>query len=255
MSKFIGTKIPNSGFVERIYCNTRENCQRVNYFLSKLTFVANPFFSTPIYPLLANADGRPVIFAMIDGNYYEITIVTDLATYSYENIYVYDPDNIESSGWKKDIVEINAEVVDNLFDLSIGVENELLSGILSISEFTTPRLKDVIRDIANSIREKDGSSSLIKTIEMSDQILQIPSKTSLKYMKDVSGIKFNKELDKELIYNKLASLTYSPDSSLTNNFNGLSTSSYLIAWGTTRNDMSDNYAWFKAFKAICLSLW
>ena len=248
MSKFIGTKIPNSGFVEKIYCNTRESCERVNYFLSKLTFVANPFFSTPIYPILANAEGKPVIFAMKDGNYYEITLVTDLATYSYEHIYVYDPDAIENSGWKKDTVEINVDVVNNLFDLSIGVENELLSGILSISEFTTPRLKDVIRDIANSIREKDGSSSLIKTIEMSDQILQIPSKTSLKYMKDVSGIKFNKELDKETIYSRLASLTYSPDSSLTNNFNGFSTSSYLIAWGASRNDMSDNYVWFKAFK-------
>lgn len=174
MSKFIGTTIPNSGFVGTIYGNTNESCKRVNSVLSRVTYVANPFLSDPIYPILVSASGQPVIFAMKDNDYYEITLVHNLQAGSFEYIYQYDPTDLNNSGWKKDSLEINTNVVDSFSGLAVGSNNNLLNGILSISEFSMPPLKSVLKDIANAIREKSDSEGLIKTIEMSDKISELP---------------------------------------------------------------------------------
>ena len=248
MSKFIGTTIPNSGFVGTIYCNTNESYKRVNSVLSRVTYVANPFLSDPIYPILVSASGQPVIFAMKDNDYYEITLVHNLQTGSFEYIYQYDPTGLDGSGWKKDIIEINTNVVDSFSGLAVGSNNDLLNGILSISEFSTPPLKSVLKDIANAIREKNDSEGLIKTIEMSDSILDLPGKISLNYKKDVVGVKINKDLNEETIYNKLSSLTFTPDSDLSEKYFGIPIYSYLIIWGEINQNEPGNYCWLRAFK-------
>ena len=100
MSKLIGTKIPNSGFVKKLYCNNEASCEEVNAILSKLTFVDHPVLQIPTYTLLANAEGKPVIIIVGMGNGYEITLVDDFNNPEggMFTIYLYDPNDLENAG-------------------------------------------------------------------------------------------------------------------------------------------------------------
>lgn len=133
MTKWKGTTVPNSGYIEKVYFNTSLSIEEVVNELEKLTYVLTPFLSHPVSPLLFSENGSPVIFAVKGeyrgGIFYEINYSTDIINRVYEKVFS------DSVGWKKDLCIINSSVIDIFSEIPVGTENDKISSLFSITQF------------------------------------------------------------------------------------------------------------------------
>ena len=137
MAKWKGTTVPNSGFVEKVYLNTKLSIEETVEELKKLTYIPPEEGEGYLTYLLVASDfskGIMVVKEDFENSYYiidAISMTPYFADYGMaENLGI-------SAGWNPEFngeIEINAEIIDN-FGISIGTENDKISSLFSITQF------------------------------------------------------------------------------------------------------------------------
>ena len=144
MAKWQGTVVPNSGYVEKVYFNNKLSADEVYNILSQLTYIETPFLTYPVYPILFANDGNPVMFvakyigSVSNLTYYDIFLSTDITNPetavtilnmdSSNDILIVEFNNTEYT--------INKEVINDYSGLPIGIQNDLISSLVSSTPFT-----------------------------------------------------------------------------------------------------------------------
>ena len=191
MSKWQGTPVPNSGYVEKLYFNTNLPIDEVMELLASLPYVLTPFLGFPLYPILFSNSGSPVIFVvkveMSDAmTRYEIQYATDIVNQVSEVIFA----GIDSEGagplplldgkfWSMSECETNCDVISNYSGINVGANNEVISKLVSITPFVEVQeqltLNSFLTSIADAIRSKKGTTDKINASNFASEIESIES--------------------------------------------------------------------------------
>lgn len=118
------TAVPNSGYVDKVYFNTKLSAEEVDSYLSKLTYV--DFDGMLVNVLFTNATGTNILLVFNDGVKYEIFHATSIDGSGYTQIYYTD------KGWLLDKFEINDTGASELMGLSIGSQNDLIKDLVYV---------------------------------------------------------------------------------------------------------------------------
>ena len=189
MSKWQGTPVPNSGYVEKLYFNTNLPIDEVMELLASLPYVLTPFLGFPLYPILFSNSGSPVIFVvkveMSDAmTRYEIQYATDIVNQVSEVIFA----GIDSEGagplplldgkfWSMSECETNCDVISNYSGINVGANNEVISKLVSITPFVEVQeqltLNSFLTSIADAIRSKKGTTDKINASNFASEIESI----------------------------------------------------------------------------------
>ena len=143
---YVGTIVPNTGYVENIYFNTNLSVEEVVSMLDKLTYEAN---TNANFIVVGSTLEKMIACRKIDEFYLiEVNLdgVNNIPIFSsnpdeYDILYGWKPYQraIETAGLTNPI-EFNANVMDALnvggINAEIGAENDILSQLVSTSPFT-----------------------------------------------------------------------------------------------------------------------
>ena len=172
MSKWQGTPVPNTGYVENVYFNTALSIEEVENYLSKLSYIKTDFAKNKVSPLLCSTQPNIIIFALVleTGNHL-ICTAEDLTNGNYEIIYDY------GNGFKIDVLNINNNLTSELLTIPIGTQNNLLSSLFSITPFVEVQekvtLNSFLKSIADAIRSKKGTTDKINASNFASEIASI----------------------------------------------------------------------------------
>ena len=132
---YTGTTVNNTGTVSTVYFNDKLSLFETTKLLMKLDYVDTPFLSNPIAPLLFSSSGSPVIFAVQTYDGYEINVSTNIANGVFERIFIDYEFGGDMPGWYMNSYNVNSSVISNYQGIPVGVQNELLSSLFSITPF------------------------------------------------------------------------------------------------------------------------
>lgn len=154
-----GTTVPNTGTVEKVYFNTEMSIDEIVNILSQLTYNEDMEYSLFKSKLLGETNVTSEITIMMipkevfieQGLNINIDIFAIFANVSFENndIPVFlniDPSligwgDVAKQGWNVDYLEFNINAVNN----EVGLQNDLLSSIISTTPFTYANEKVLYR--------------------------------------------------------------------------------------------------------------
>ena len=151
MANWIGTPVPNTGYVEKVYLNTALSAEEVASIIESANL---PFTDGDNYYLAYNNDNVKIrISIMSDGsnNYYTI--------YDNNNYFINtSAAGLGYVGWNPEfngVIEVNSELVDTYTwsttdSASVGTHNEALSSLFSTTPFEkekTYRFKKLDNDV------------------------------------------------------------------------------------------------------------
>lgn len=165
MANWKGTPVPNSGLVEKVYFNTNLSNDEVISLLSGLTYSED---ADNAYSILETTDESCRLVIMAGGlMIVDIARITDMENGDMTPLLWVSP-NADSeminaygfSGWNPNvngIVEVNAEVLSTATNGSyeIGLENDKLSSLFSITPFTQSEDKNILMHPKN----EDGTAN------------------------------------------------------------------------------------------------
>ena len=147
-----GTAVPNEGLVEKVYINTSLSPEEVDKIITdaNLNWVPDSSGEGNVYYVLSNTYDEPkdglygneIAIMNAKGSSIDEGVIMDKDAYIIlVNGYAYISPNLESlfgaSGWvsKENQLEINGIVLSNFETTSIGLQNEVLKQIFSITPF------------------------------------------------------------------------------------------------------------------------
>ena len=196
-----GAIVPNNGYIENVYFNTKLSIDEVVNLLSNLTYVGEDLLGFPVYGLLIDGNTNMIIASQLDGAY---------AIFNMDNSEFYFisgsmPDApFEWVGWNPDFngeIEINNTIMNSIQGLSVGEENDKLTKLFSLTpSFEEPKtLTERVENVENELNgygSENGTTiptnGMIKNVYFntnlnSDEVLNIINK--LNYI-DVSSLGF-----------------------------------------------------------------
>lgn len=254
--------VPNEGYVDSLYFNTDLSVDDVKSIMGNLDYISTPFLAAPIYPLLVSDDESIFVFAvkhLADASNpeddFEINISTDILNHQYERIlstfFLSSTDSI----WYTDNVSINKNIVSIFNGLDVGLQNNLLTSLVSTvdyDEYAVPNsgyVDNIYINTSLSVAEVDSilsnSISYVQIIPDNDTTAYLVAANSvfsngLIIEKFVAGsdlgyrIIIGNFIDSITIYDsypysdigvpgwKVSESSFSFDSDLVNNYQGIS---------------------------------
>lgn len=128
---WIGTVVPNTGTVEKVYFNTELSVEEVTKLVSELPFIK--FGADEIYILAQDSD-KTYIVGRVSTTYQFVIMETLTNTIYWTNTIISDL-NITKIGWQDftNPIEINGEIDDAN---NAGAENNKLTSLFSTTPFT-----------------------------------------------------------------------------------------------------------------------
>lgn len=176
------TQIPNSGYVDKVYFNTNLTRDEVENIIKDLEF--SNLNGLEFIPIFTNADNTKVLCitkSEVDNvgvitTHYNIILITDISTLDHIIFF----EGFLPNGWfleeqgLSNPYEINDTGVATSLGLEVGLQNDKLSSIVSITPFEEPiALKPFLKGIADAIREKKKTTELINAQNFRSEILSI----------------------------------------------------------------------------------
>lgn len=185
---WIGTTVPNSGYVEKVYFNTNMSIDEVKALCEKLTFLDN----NRSYLLSKEGSVRIKVSRVLVGDTeYGYGITTNKGIVFATNVgYNYDgwstDDNV---GWQPNfngIYEFN-DIAFTTDGLPSGIENDLISSLFSITEFKEKNsiyLKDYIDQKKIPLKIKVENPGVVEVVKLPPN----PQENTLYKVNEVSDI-------------------------------------------------------------------
>ena len=141
----VGTTVPNTGYVEKVYFNTSLSVEEVVGLLSQLTYTNSTFAPMPVYGLLdkhywVNNEWVDLVLCIFkfDDSTYAIVDYSNMLFYFISDTLPDMPSDEAFVGWNPDFngeIIIEGDVTDHLQDIPFGNENEKLTQLFSITPF------------------------------------------------------------------------------------------------------------------------
>ena len=186
--KYQGTIVPNVGAVDKVYLNTNLSIPEVYEMLAELDYPIEQANGSIV------GTGQSWIYFMMTGEVW-VFALKDISTQygtqygimtmgSEENAILFTPADIGYgwSGWNPKLLEVGGEfstegsvLVEDDGNF-VGLQNDKLSSLFSVTPFRLthdPILrirKSTLEDIANAVRDKNGSSDLIAINNLDDAV-------------------------------------------------------------------------------------
>lgn len=186
-----GTVVPNSGYVEKVYFNTKLSVEEV---VNLCSLVANEY----VILRTENSEGTAIYnigVTNVDGVYGIINFASDEPPY-----FVGGDVGLGFVGWNPEfsgVIEINSEVVTTVGETVLGAENDKLTQLISITEGFESKV----------IKELSGDYEAVDIV-----LNELPSVWKGKEIPNdeyIENIYFNTKLSIEEVDNILSTLDYS----------------------------------------------
>lgn len=242
--------VPNSGYIDTLYFNTDITSEEYSEIVSRLTFQDLSSFGLGNAYLLAISEDNTKVIAL--GSTY-ISVLNALTLSFVSDIYV--PDSDDGIYWKTDNFVFNSNALSTFSGLPVGVENNLLTSLVSTvdyDEYAVPNsgyVDNIYINTSLSVAEVDSilsnSISYVQIIPDNDTTAYLVAANSvfsngLIIEKFVAGsdlgyrIIIGNFIDSITIYDsypysdigvpgwKVSESSFSFDSDLVNNYQGIS---------------------------------
>ena len=183
--------------VEKVIFNTNLSVDETTEILSKLTYSTIPISDTQsfdVYTAYSNSDmSKAITIFKLDEETYEINLIKDISTFSYERIFLNYDTGEENAGWHIKELDINEVGITEALGASVGSENDELLQVISMNnEFTI----DVNKNSIYRLKENDE-----------DVILEYKG-TAVPNSGAIESIYFNTSLTSDEVLNILNNLTW-----------------------------------------------
>lgn len=178
-SKWQGTAVPNSGYVEKVYVNTDLSVEEVVNMVTQCGME----YSVYMYQDSANSGGG-ILFGVYDDEIAIVQMIGDLTNepkvlfqtmkYPGNDFYGWNPDIVDT--YKTEGILINNEVLSEMNGYQLGAENNKISSLFSITPFVEVKEKMVVfpkswvEDLTNAIREKEESTEKISGPDIPNRV-------------------------------------------------------------------------------------
>lgn len=171
-SKWQGTAVPNTGYVEKVYFNTNLSVEEVNSLLGQISY--NEEYGN-MEAILVSSNNEIAIMKVSDNEYIIAEMLNGIYIFNTSVAYEGETGFI---GWDSNfngILEINAEVSSQA-NAPVGTQNNLLSSLFSTTPFVQAKEKMVVfpkswvEDLTNAIREKEESTEKISGPDIPNRV-------------------------------------------------------------------------------------
>lgn len=149
-----GTAVPNTGTVESVYFNTALSKEEIIELIKPLDYVQGEGYN---YFLFNKSDSTDYTIIAIDNT--ENPTMVLIYRFNNSNIeMIYDSDNAMEmgvTGWNSDVIyplELNYEVISTYNDISVGLQNDLLTNLFSTTPFVETKANTI--DVKALIEQK-----------------------------------------------------------------------------------------------------
>lgn len=179
MSKWQGTPVPNTGYVDKVYFNTALSIEEVVSILDTISYNEEIGMEVILGSELDENGNSNIIFISKTNNVW--TIMVNFGDTLQEILFVTSDDfDLGYVGWNPNItypLAVNFNAVNELDGIAFGSQNNLLSFLFSTTPFVEVQekvtLNGFLKNIADAIRSKKGTTDKINASNFASEIAGI----------------------------------------------------------------------------------
>ena len=191
--KWIGTEVPNSGTVEKVYVNTNLSVEEVRKLI--LNNVKNELDNSKVFvSYFIAGESHAYLLAIIDSANRKFHLLGNDGAVIYVSVENPDTDFV---GWNPNFngqITINSDLVSTIGLYNVGTFNSSLSSLISLTPFEKKTGLIPAKELAKEIRSIEGGSS------------SKPTAVPISGM--IDKVYFNFNVDVEKMCNIVKDLTY-----------------------------------------------